>query len=76
MDLLMLLTDAGMTDWDSWHGAFVDAEAGRCPFARTCERYAGSVAKRSAKEEEERVKAAIAAEEERKKNGLQIEMNF
>ena len=36
MDLVMLLTDAGMTDWDSWHGAFVDAEAGRCPLAMTC----------------------------------------
>ena len=36
MQLIAYLTQDGVTSWDRWHGAHVQADAGLCPYADVC----------------------------------------
>lgn len=39
MRLIAFLTEDGVTDWHRWHGAHLQASAGRCPYADSCAIY-------------------------------------
>lgn len=43
MRLIKYLTDGGMTDWEYWHGAHLQAAAGKCPYAKRCPNYARTI---------------------------------
>lgn len=45
MELVEFLTEDGRTEWDEWHGAFMQAAAGQCPYTEKCPRYARSIEK-------------------------------
>lgn len=38
MDLVGHLKEEGVTDWEKFHRAFIEAESGRCPYLALCER--------------------------------------
>lgn len=42
MRLIAFLTEDGVTDWDRWHGAHLQASAGDCAYRDKCPIYARS----------------------------------
>lgn len=40
MMLIGFLTGAGVTEWERWHGAHIQAAAGQCPYTEQCPVYA------------------------------------
>lgn len=36
MKLIAFLTEAGVTDWEKWHGAHLRAAEGNCPYSQSC----------------------------------------
>lgn len=45
MKLIIFLTEDGVTDWEQWHGAHIQAAAGQCPYTGCCPIHAKSVEK-------------------------------
>lgn len=46
--LVEFLTDGAVTKWEQWHGAFLQASAGECPYSQECPIYDRTVRKRGA----------------------------
>lgn len=44
MKLIELLTESGVTEWDEWHGAHIDAASGNCRFRSSCPIYTRTIA--------------------------------
>lgn len=44
MRLIAFLTKDGVADWDEWHGAHMQAEAGDCPYLGKCSIYKRTIA--------------------------------
>lgn len=45
MKLITFLTEDGVTEWEQWHGAHLQAAAGQCPYTDRCPIHARSVEK-------------------------------
>lgn len=49
MQLIVFLTADGVTEWDDWHGAHLDAAAGQCHYTSKCPIYARTMEKQKRK---------------------------
>lgn len=45
MQLIWFLTEDGVKEWEDWHGAHLDAEAGQCRYKSKCHIYARIIEK-------------------------------
>lgn len=45
MKLITYLTEDGITEWDKWHGAHLQAATGQCPYTDRCPIHARSIKK-------------------------------
>lgn len=45
MKLITFLTEDGVTEWEQWHGAHLQASNGQCPYTDRCPIHARSVEK-------------------------------
>ncbi len=45
MKLITFLTEDGVTEWERWHGAHLQAASGQCPYTEQCPIHARSVEK-------------------------------
>lgn len=43
MKLIEFLTADGVTEWEQWHGAHLQAAAGQCPYTAQCPIHARSI---------------------------------
>lgn len=39
MRLIAFLTEDGVSDWNRWHGAHLQAASGTCPYVQECPTY-------------------------------------
>ncbi len=62
MELIMLLTEDNVTEWEDWHGAHLEAQSGRCPYSDKCKIHARSI---------EKIRS-----DPRKKNGIVRQLTF
>ena len=43
MKLIEYLTEDGVTEWEQWHSAHLQAAAGECPYREHCSIYARTI---------------------------------